>query len=541
MFMQYFRQSEHPIASEIYNAAYEDVEAIMGPTWFNRNRYPKELALKNILINGHICLLTADTDFGECFDEVAIPFGKDYYSQNPHFRALHFKYNNYVPTANALVKTGYFIPRNGYYCKENGRGFYTRLFPTSRLLADGMLLPEFTYDDMLDSIELRDESKMPIRYKETQRIETMSRDVDRYNKFMAPQVLEYIQAEDKSSITLFEDKEGRVKSSEPQECTKSLHINTKINTLNNNMLSINTGEVFPDSVVYPPNEAEYLNTCKSSCYTTGYPGPVGPYKLSNAGTINDNQRYPHPHNSVEKILTSQYQPISSFIKIKARRIFNNTNFGHGGRHYLPLQNLKKDERKTLLINGQPTMEPDFRALHPTMLYHQLDLHPPADCYRLFDGDGRDEMLRPVVKLLLLMMINCEDQVNPQKGKVLSGRTRAMLAFHSKWARKVKAKPETYRPFKEISKDVGLTLEEIIDRIMKVHAPIANSFFSGAGLRLQYLDSEIMRLILNQCVREKIPVIPIHDSVVCPKASEEDVTLIMQTAYLNRMKHSIEIG
>jgi hypothetical protein len=58
------------------------------------------------------------------------------------------------------------------------------------------------------------------------------------------------------------------------------------------------------------------------------------------------------------------------------------DYNSGGRLYCIAQNLSKDARRTLAINGNPTVELDFKSLHPTMLYHLAQLEAPEDCYQI---------------------------------------------------------------------------------------------------------------------------------------------------------------
>ena len=63
------------------------------------------------------------------------------------------------------------------------------------------------------------------------------------------------------------------------------------------------------------------------------------------------------------------------------RIFGRADFGCHGRAYGWWQNIPRTARGGLLIDGEPTAEADYAALHPTMLYCQRGLK--------FDGDPYD--------------------------------------------------------------------------------------------------------------------------------------------------------
>jgi hypothetical protein len=56
------------------------------------------------------------------------------------------------------------------------------------------------------------------------------------------------------------------------------------------------------------------------------------------------------------------------ISHKVYRLFNNS-FSQGGRHYgLWIQNIPKNRRAEIILNGEATVEKDYTNLHPRLLY-----------------------------------------------------------------------------------------------------------------------------------------------------------------------------
>jgi len=90
------------------------------------------------------------------------------------------------------------------------------------------------------------------------------------------------------------------------------------------------------------------------------------------------------------------------------RVFNNSDFKQGGRFYgAGYQGLSGDERKRILINEYPTVECDYKAIHPRMCYHLLKIEYQDDPYSAACGkDG----LREPTKILMNMMINVERDI-----------------------------------------------------------------------------------------------------------------------------------
>jgi hypothetical protein len=213
---------------------------------------------------------------------------------------------------------------------------------------------------------------------------------------------------------------------------------------------------------------------------------------------------------------------------RCRRIFNGGSFKLGGRFYGSHQSLKKDERKTITIDGESTVELDFKCLHPTMLYHQIGKQPPSDCYSIF-GDNRDAVIRPIAKSVLLIGLNAKDKI---------GTVRAL---HEKWFHKPKSIPKGFNSIREVLDRCNVAnFADLIDLFQKRHAPIAHYFCSGEGIRLQYLDSEIMSLILSNCVAEGIPALPVHDSIVVPEQYSARAEAIMHDAYMKEIGHKITV-
>jgi hypothetical protein len=81
---------------------------------------------------------------------------------------------------------------------------------------------------------------------------------------------------------------------------------------------------------------------------------------------------------------------------------------------------------------------------------------------------------------------------------------------------------------------------VLDALLELHAPIADSLFRGVGLHLQYLNSQIIGAVLWSLAREGIPALPVHDSVIVQAKYEELLRAEMQRAYQKEMGADIEI-
>ncbi len=166
--------------------------------------------------------------------------------------------------------------------------------------------------------------------------------------------------------------------------------------------------------------------------------------------------------------------------LECRRVFNE-GFESGGRFYCSAQNLKKEERKTIRIDGAPTIELDFKSLHPRLLYNLNGLEAPTDCYA---SPARD---RNLTKRISLLSLNCESK--QQACKALMSEER------------ISAKEAT----------------EYLNAYAMEHEPIANLFYQSAWQRLQFIDSQIVDTVLSEAHIKNIPVLPVHDSFITTTA------------------------
>lgn len=162
--------------------------------------------------------------------------------------------------------------------------------------------------------------------------------------------------------------------------------------------------------------------------------------------------------------------------LSCSRIFSQS-FRSGGRFYCQAQGLRKGERPTLTVNGQPTVELDYKSLHPRMLYNSEKHEAPYDCYSL-PGFERD-----AVKLVSLLCINCE---SPEQAQRAYMRHRGVSATEA---------------------------SSVIAAYVEANQPIHHRFFKSGWKRLQYMDSQLVQRVLDAAYAKRIPVLPVHDSFI----------------------------
>lgn len=212
------------------------------------------------------------------------------------------------------------------------------------------------------------------------------------------------------------------------------------------------------------------------------------------------------------------------------RIFND-DLERGGRFYGAWwQSVPSELRRYIVINGNPTVEIDYRGIHIALLYaiKGIDYYAEdeyADPYTV-EGWNRDD-----VKLLLQIVLNTS------KKNVIPAFRDAM-------------QEEGFEPYP------AEDLEQLISKFEEMHAPIVEYFYEGLGVYLQNLDAKIAEGVLMNCMQvgerdeqgiiRKFPALPVHDSFIVEARHktllENAMTTAASEAIANMLIHDrIQIG
>jgi hypothetical protein len=204
------------------------------------------------------------------------------------------------------------------------------------------------------------------------------------------------------------------------------------------------------------------------------------------------------------------------------RIFNNCTDGEisqeGGRYYgSSWQGVPKEIRKRIVFNMDPCIEYDLKAIHPTLLYAMegIDYFKSVgkDPYHV-PGVDNSPKYRSLFKLILLVSLNAGS-----KDKAAGGVMK-----------QVREEPEQYPP--KLKKRMIVSL---IGQFASQHAPIQKYFFTGVGIRLQYIDSQIATRVIELLTEKQIPIISIHDSWLAPKGAEGKLVSVIEQAFNETME------
>lgn len=189
-----------------------------------------------------------------------------------------------------------------------------------------------------------------------------------------------------------------------------------------------------------------------------------------------------------------------FAQTDVHRVFNRGDFACGGRFYgAAWQMMPGRWRKRILIDGQPVTELDFGSLHPRMAHHLLErVEAPADCYAGIQVD------REIAKRTVSALLNMEN-----------GTSRPPLWF------KVE--------------EAGMRWASLVTLARAALPHIAHHFGTGAGLRLQRVDSEIAEAVMLHFAEREIPCLGVHDSFIVRQPHAEELAAVMRQVYRDRIR------
>ncbi len=215
-----------------------------------------------------------------------------------------------------------------------------------------------------------------------------------------------------------------------------------------------------------------------------------------------------------------------------RRIFNNSDWEKGGRFYGGFwQLISKEHRSKIMIDGERTIEIDFSGHHIALLYAQENINYYEEFG--FRSDPYDisipefihhpKFSRKLAKDTLLIAVNARDE-------------RSAFPAIRKKVKDDADKP--HHPAKP--KGLSLTndfLRSVLTLLQEKHSPIADKFCSGAGVDLQYKDSQITEHIIKHFAIDRVatggipvPVLSVHDSYIIAEEYKDELWEEMQIAW-----------
>ena len=190
-------------------------------------------------------------------------------------------------------------------------------------------------------------------------------------------------------------------------------------------------------------------------------------------------------------------------RVQLRRIFSRGDMKKGGRFYNGWwQSIPSIYRGHIAIDGLKTDESDYSSMSLRILYalNGIAKDPEEDLYDIkLDGwKGADDPRRSHIKTFINALMNDD------KG--------------------------TFKLPKAKLKLLGLEHKELMTKVLEAHEPIADQLTSGVGLSTQFLDSQIAELVMTSMMKDKVLVLPIHDSFRVRLGCKEWLEATMENAF-----------
>lgn len=184
-----------------------------------------------------------------------------------------------------------------------------------------------------------------------------------------------------------------------------------------------------------------------------------------------------------------------------RRIFNNGTFEQGGRLFGGFwQGMNKEQRKgNLFINGSPIVTLDFSQAGPLIAYSLADARPPS-----------------------------EDAYAIPWYTTLKNRKSVKKVFNALlYSNKV---PTRFPKGTRDGFDKKTSFQTLMEKIVEVHQPIAHLFGTGVGLKIMFMESQILVKAMLDCIDHGIVALPVHDALIIPEEKAEEAKGIMLRAF-----------
>ena len=89
------------------------------------------------------------------------------------------------------------------------------------------------------------------------------------------------------------------------------------------------------------------------------------------------------------------------------------------------------------------------------------------------------------------------------------------------------------PSKLDIKRTGLTWRDLSQRILDKHHAIEDAFYTGQGLSLQLIDSQLAEQIMLHFANKGVPVLPVHDSFIVAAQHEQELVAVMKRVFAER--------
>lgn len=223
-----------------------------------------------------------------------------------------------------------------------------------------------------------------------------------------------------------------------------------------------------------------------------------------------------------------------------KRVYRNDFKKNGRLHCHPLQNLPKDLRPYTCFNNEPTVEIDIVSSHVLLAYalsgEDFTTMPPAyeldnlDCDK--NGSNEAKLNRKILKQCLLALLNTSTVHDCAKGldnwRITEEDKSDSFLIDSAITKIAKALPSFDMKAYFRAKSNVYVCKLIAQAMYDKHEPHIKSWLDGknVGVKLMYVESEILFDVVGHFTRKGIYCLPIHDSIRIAESHKDQLYDVM---------------
>ncbi|MCB1783824.1 MAG: hypothetical protein KDI13_07490 [Alphaproteobacteria bacterium] len=210
-----------------------------------------------------------------------------------------------------------------------------------------------------------------------------------------------------------------------------------------------------------------------------------------------------------------FRPID-FSRICTWRVFHNSSFELGGRFYGNwwMNGCKSEDRRYISINGQPTVELDYKANHLYMLYGLYNVDMPEEL-RNDPYKFHKYIPREVAKAIFTRLMNCQSQrgawLSIEEAKEKEDNEELKMELRQR------IKGQSY-------------FDNYVVEMLRAHPLLKTEICINKGLELMNWDSKIAEYVIRRMTALGIPVLCVHDSFIIDSKYKHILRHFMKKAY-----------
>ena len=372
--------SKFPKVKELTDDLFKEI--LKRKTIYNKAR-SKE-TLKMILLNLWVSY--------HCDKPINYSRSPNNYSHPKRYGKLRFKYDRVIPIIDTLDKMGFLEQVKGFYDRDKDLGRQTRMYATHDLIKmfNDAIPTSFDVVERLprrEIIQLKDEDKRLLDYEDSDHTENMRKNLHEYNQFIKNQTIDFeipldlpLKWKQLNTIrhNLLKGIIGinQLAEEHPSRILFKDHIDSNKYNINPSIIhSTNTNSKYYNHTTNPI----YNSTTNNHDY---YSITTMTNKVSDIVKDSSSLEY---KNTLFRLCDFGIIFLDCQLKFELlHRVFSNRSFDQGGRFFGAghLQLPKKVRKHHIAINGSPTVELDFSAMHIRMLYHEEGIPYTDDPYAI---------------------------------------------------------------------------------------------------------------------------------------------------------------